>query len=148
MATRGPKLNVGDLLEIPIAENFAYAVYIGRHVEYGDVIWVVPGTFKRQPSNLTDILAKSGYLAFYPARSAASQKLVDVVGASGIEQLPDVPRHLRRAGARARTGEILAWVVENDGIDTLRTQLSEQEKQLPIAAIWNHAFLLARIAEE
>jgi len=146
MATRGSKLNVGDLLEIPIGEAFAYVVYLGRHVEYGDAVWVVPRTFKHRPADLADIFAKTGYLTFYPAKSAVSQKLVAVVGAIGIEQLPEVPRHLRRAGARARTGAILAWIVEKDGVDTLRKQLSEDEKQLPIAAIWNHEFLLERIA--
>jgi hypothetical protein len=147
MAPRGSKLRVGDLLEILIGEALAYVAYIGRHVEYGDAIWVIPRTFEQRPADLADIFERTGYLTFYPAKSALSHKLVEIAGALSIKQIPEVPRHLRRAGARARTGEILAWIVEKDGVDTLRKQLSEDEKLLPIAAIWNHEFLLERIVE-
>src|SRR5262249_9219450 len=91
------------------------------------------------------LCGKSGYLAFYSARAAVQEGLVKLVGSCPLSK--DVPRNTRRAGARGRTGKILTWIIETDGHELMRTELSEAERQLPIAAVWDHALLAMRISE-
>src|SRR5271165_2709367 len=55
---------------------------------------------------------------------------------------------LRRRGAMTRTGQIITWIIEKDGIDTaVRKELTEEERQLPIVGLWNHEFLIIRICQ-
>lgn len=141
------KIRVGDLLEVQTSQGISYVQYVGRHPEYGDVIRVLPDSFQHRPPDFTALLAERGYLAFYAAQAAVTQGLAEIVGSYAVPAALDVPRTVRRPGARERTGEILTWVIESDGHETVRKQLGEAEKQLPIAVIWDHELLIRRMAE-
>jgi hypothetical protein len=144
--TNRRKAKPGDLLEIETPKGLAYVQYVGQHPEYGDVIRVLPGFHEHRDSDFNGFIEKPGYLAFYSARASVAQGLSRIVGSYplGIE----VPNNVRRAGARAKTGEILTWIVESDGYEIVRERLSEMEKQLPIAAVWDHELLVMRISQE
>lgn len=42
---------------------------------------------------------------------------------------------------------IITWIIEDGSREVVKANLSEEELRLPIAAIWNHEFLIQRIAE-
>ncbi len=132
MATR-KRLVPGDILEFALDGSKKSVQYLGKHPEYGGVVWV--------PSETGTV----GYVAFYPAAAAVTQKLVEVTGQR--DPATQVPTKIRRPGARSREGKIDSWVVENGGEERMTRGLTDTEKQLPIAVIWNHEMLCIRIRE-
>lgn len=142
MSKQKKRVKAGDILELEARDHFAYLHYIGKHPEYGDAVLVSPRVQTRWSPGTGDIFA-GGYVAFYPAAAAVQQGLVKVVGHSPP---PALPRQLRRPGARS-ADRVVTWVIEGDSREVVRTKLSQEELQLPIAAIWNHELLVQRIAD-
>lgn len=142
MTTQRKRVKVGDILELKAAKRFAYLHFLGRHPEYGDAVLVSPGLGER-PTPVTGEIFSSGYVAFYPLSAAVAQGLVEVVAHLPP---PDLPKRLRRPGARSGR-RVDTWIVEGDSGEVVREKLSEEELQLPIAAIWNHELLVQRVAE-
>ena len=140
--TRRPK--VGDVLEVRFTERCAYLYYLGRHPEYGDAIRVLDCAALASEERLEDLVSE-GYVTFYPVLAAVSQGLAAVV--AHIDSALGMPLALRRAGARAKDGTVLAWIIEENGTERLTRKLSRKERALPIAAIWNHEMLRTRIVE-
>jgi len=50
-------------------------------------------------------------------------------------------------GAPSRDGKVLAWIVERDGKEVLKRELTAAERKMPIASIWNHEYLIDRITD-
>ena len=123
-------------------DGLGYVLYMGTHPEYGDAIAVAPVVVSHRPS-VSQEFFDEGYVTFYPARAAVVQGLLTVVGSLTAPPLPSV---LRRAGVRSgRTVE--TWVIEDEWGETVKRSLGDEERRIPIAAIWNHALLSQRIAE-
>jgi hypothetical protein len=122
----------------------AYLQYVGRHADYGDVIWVLKGLHDERPANPASLAGGQGYYVFYPAQVAARRGLVEAV-ATGMP-LPAgmaVPRDLRRSGMMD-----CDWVITRNGVDTIRRKLTAADRRLPILELWNHEFLVDRVTEE
>lgn len=54
----------------------------------------------------------------------------------------------RREGASNREGRVLAWRICDGKTETLVRELSEAQRYLPIASIWNHEALLYYLTQE
>lgn len=130
------------MLEVRIPNGLAYLLFLGVHPEYGAAVSVCPAVTTRRPT-LTGTLFDDSYVTFYPARAAVAQGLVTVVGHLAIR---DMPGALRRPGVRSGHG-VQTWIIEDGHAETVKRKLSEGERQLPIAAIWNHELLVHRILE-
>jgi hypothetical protein len=140
------KLAPGDVLEVALPDGrLGYLLYLGKHREYGDAVLVPPRTYKERPNAFAKAF-DGGYVAFYPAGAALNQKLVQVVAKQKIPA-GMLPTRVRRPGARAGT-RIESWVIEDDSGESVSTKLSDDDRSLPIAAIWNHEFLVQRIVEK
>jgi len=133
----------GDVLELVGPKNTAYVQYLGRHSDYGDVILVCPRLQQRRPM-LTAHLFRDGYVAFYPVSAALAQGLAQVIGSMPS---PGLPRRYRRAGAIDQDGRVLTWMIEDGDSEELKEQLTDEERELPIARVWNHEMLFHRISE-
>jgi hypothetical protein len=142
MGVRRKRVKPGDVLLLNVAGGVAYLHYLGRHPEYGDAVLVSRRLDERQAS-VTDRTFLSGYVAFYPVTAAVAQSLVEVIGHLPP---PNLPRRLRRPGARSGR-RIDTWIIENGTGETVKSKLSDDELQLPIAVIWNHELLAQRVAE-
>lgn len=140
------RLKPGDVLEIAVDNRTAYMQYLGEHSEYGGVIWVVPRTYATPPENVGSVVAEDGYFAFYPARTAVLRGFAQVVDSAPLEDR-EIPQRLRRAGARGADGTVLTWIVSQGNREVVKEVLSESERHLPIAAIWNHEMLALRVSE-
>lgn len=148
MASSGQrKTRVGDVLEIATPNGLAYVQYVGKHSEYGDVVHIVSKCHQQRPANLSPIINAPGYLAFYPARLAVNSGLANIVETHDLPSGVELPMQLRRAGARLPDRTIATWIVEHNGQETVHRELSDDQKGLPIAAIWNHELLIQRIVE-
>lgn len=148
MAASRVKLKPGELLEVNTPLGVSYLQYIGKHVEYGDVIRVLPEHYGSQFPDADDPDAEIGYVAFYPAHSAVAQGIVKPVGFQKLPPRPEIPVRLRRAGFRDRIGKVHTWIVEAPEGETVRIELSEDERKLPIAAVWDHELLIRRILQK
>ena len=138
------RANVGDVLMVPTADGrAAYIHYVGRHHEYGDGVAVCPGLRDRNLA-IVPTLFENSYVTFFPAVAAVARGLASVVG-----HLPSsgLPTRFRRPGARS-AGRVDSWVIENGRDEVVRRALSDDERLLPIAAIWNIGLLLQRVANE
>lgn len=142
IATKRKRLKVGDVLEIRADDRFAYVQFIGKHPDYGDALLVCPRLQERLESLALEIFS-DGYVTFYPATYAVNHGFAKVVANLPA---PGLPERLRRAGKRTGT-RIDTWIIQDGSKEVVKTKLSEEELQLPIVSIWNHAFLVDRIAE-
>jgi hypothetical protein len=141
------RVKTGDVLEVKSSRGYTYIQYVGKHAEYGDVIRVLPGIYDRSLPDVREIVESVGYLGFYSARAAVSQGLAMILGPFPLPSSTSVPINVRRAGARGPDGTVLTWIIEREGQEFVRENLTDSEKQLPIAAIWDHELLMLRVCE-
>jgi hypothetical protein len=137
--TQRKRARPGDILELEVGDGVAYLHYLGKHPKYGAAIIVSPRFNSRQ---VTAAAFSNGYVAFYPATVAVARGFVKIVGHLPPPQLPE---RLRRAGARYGN-RVVTWIIDG-AQEIVKTKLSDEELQLPIAAIWNHEWLIERVAE-
>ena len=136
------RTNVGDVLAVELPEGLIYLHFVGTHREYGDGVAVCP-TVLPGPVAVAKDLFRDSYFTFYPARAATNRGFAKVVGWLAS---PGIPARLRRAGVRVGT-QIKTWIIEDGSNEELRHELSDAERQLPIAAIWNHEYLVQSVRE-
>jgi hypothetical protein len=141
MARIRKRLVGGEILEVPVGNRFGYVQFLGEHREYGDAILVNPTLHDRQAHFPTGFFS-TAYVTFYPAAMSVTQKLVEVVAQSSP---PRLPKRFRRPKAE-HDGAVESWVIEGGWRNVVRQTLSDEERKLPIAGIWNHAFLRTQIA--
>jgi hypothetical protein len=87
-----------------------------------------------------------GYFQFYPATAAARHGLVRKAGYC-TEAMKIMPPRICNIIERNADGTVRVWNV-SDGVSRLvRTELSAEERELPIAVIVNHEALLERLRD-
>ncbi len=118
-----------------------YVQFVGTHPDYGDAVRVEPRVHHLPPSTFDDLF-RDGYFTFYPARLAVRKGVMRIAGHGTAPQMPAM---WRRAGARRGTA-IETWVIETAVSEQVTSDLTPAQRSLPIAAIWNHAMLLERVA--
>ena len=142
MTAKRTRVVEGDILEVKIGDRLAYLQYVGKHPHYGEAIMVSPTLHDRRPAITKELLARS-YTTFYPVTAAISHQLVEVIGRVAPTPLP---RRLRRPGAISGR-QIKTWIIEGETGEKVVSKLTEEELRLPIATIWNHAYLVQRLQE-
>lgn len=139
--TKG-KVVRGDIFETAHNRGYGYVQYVGKHPIYGETILVSPSLYEAKQADVAKIFS-AGYFTFYPISHAFREgAFVRLVNA----EAPGLPKKWRRAGAIVKD-KVVSWIIENDGIDTVKKTLSEEDSHLPIADIWNHEYLLNRLSQ-
>jgi hypothetical protein len=133
----------GDILETKTPDGFVYLQYLGAHPKLGGTVLVCPKKFSERPALSKDLFA-DGYVTFYTVGPILAHGLAAVVAHLAVSR--EVPHRLRRAGV-SRPGEPEPWVIEDGTKNVVKQELSDEEKLLPLAEIWNHEMLLYRINE-
>ena len=142
MARQRSNVKPGDVFEVEVGNQFAYLHYIGKHSHYGDAVMVGTKLHDCRAAVSAELFS-GGYVTFYPVMAAVAQKLVSVVGHSSPVPLP---KRFRRPGAIVER-RVKTWIVDGDAGDTVKSKLSDEDLHLPIASIWNHEYLIQRLAE-
>lgn len=133
---RAAKPKLGDVYEVEVDGGYGYLHYIGKHKGYGDTIRVSPRVFTIRPS-IDGKLFEDAYVTFYPVGAAIAERLIAPVG--NLRPI-DIPTTLRRPGAILER-QIRTWIIESPQKEKVLSTLSEGDKSLPIAEIWNHELL-------
>jgi hypothetical protein len=150
MTPRRKRARPGDILEVRTARGLAYLQYTYySRKPYWDVIRVLPGFFTARPSDFTELVnSAKAYFAFYPAGVASFHGLVEIVAEHPLSPGQEFPVMYRRPGASNREGRVLAWRICDGKTETLVRELSEEQRHLPIVAIWNHEALIYYLTQE
>lgn len=133
----------GDVFEVSCGGGAFLVQFVGKNSTYGEMIRVRPETIAEGSFDVQDFGNSYSYVTFYPLNAPIRAGLVRRIGTCDPG---DMPTRFRCAGARRGTA-VLTWVIEGDGDAQVRRALSDSERALPIAAIWNHEFLLTRVRE-
>lgn len=137
----------GDVFEIKTARGLGYFQFVNKHPEFGQLIRVLPGIHEERPADLSKLSAeKEVYFVFFPVTAAVSKALVEKIGNFAVPIWAQGIPLMRRPGARAPGGKVLTWFIVNDRGEKLVKELSEDQRQLSLAVIWNDTLLAERIA--
>lgn len=141
----------GDLVEVRTPRGLAYIQYTSKHPEYSDTVRVLPGLFEKRPppEQLAALATQEGYFTFYLVSLAVRYGLVEIIGEYPIPPGLEAPSKLLRAGLRTREGRALGWWLW-DGVQEIpmKRPLTAEEKHISLASMWNHEYLVYRLAEE
>jgi len=144
------KVRIGDLIEIQTHKGLFYAQYTHDDPDYGELIQVCKTCFRKRP-NLIDIAIEDvGIITFFPLNAAIRMEIFTVIGNI------DVPEELRAfpvfrvRGYMDKHGTVKQWKFWN-GKNTWPiawlTELTEEQKKLPIRGSWNDTLLIERLQE-
>lgn len=128
---------------MPIGTQFGYVQFLGMHRQHGDAILVSPMLHARKSSFSAEFFS-TGYVTFYPACLAVTQKRIEVVAQSPP---PTIPKRYRRPAAVSRDGKVESWIIEGGWRDVVKSDLSDEERSIPISGVWDHEFLSAQITK-
>ncbi|HYH95648.1 ribonuclease E inhibitor RraB [Hyalangium sp.] len=151
MAAARKKARFGDVIEVRTPRGLAYLQYTSKHPEYSDTVRVLPGVFEQRPDpdELAALATQEGYFTFYLVSLAVRHGLVEIIGNYPIPAGLETPRALLRHGFITREGKVTAWVLEEGSKETLlKRELTPEEKHLSLAELWNHEFLVHRLAQQ
>jgi len=132
----------GNVVALDTSTGAVFVHYLGKHPQYGDGVNVSP-TEHPKGTAVSGDLFREAYFTFFPVSSAVARGLGKVVGDLPA---PGMPSRMRRAGARSED-RVETWIIEDGSSESVTTELSEADRKLPIAAIWNIDYLLHRVAE-
>ncbi|PTL80940.1 hypothetical protein DAT35_26795 [Vitiosangium sp. GDMCC 1.1324] len=151
MTKRRKRARLGDVLEVSTPRGLVYIhyTYLAEKPRYFETIRVLPGFFTTRPADFTELVNHPrAYFAFYPARAAVSQGLVEVVAHHPVRPEQAFPAVYRWAGASNREGRVLAWRICDGTKEMLVRELSEEQRYLPIYSIFVHDSLVSALTEE
>lgn len=140
------KIHTGDAFIVKSNDKTALIQYIGNDNEFGHLVRALQMPDDCADGALTETIAKPEmFLTFFPLTAAIRRGICDYIGhydvPAGASQTPA----MKRPGARAPDGRILTWLIIRDGKEYLVSSLSEDEKDLSIAAICNDTKLVERV---
>jgi hypothetical protein len=151
MTKRRKRARFGDVLEVSTPRGLAYIQYtcLKEDPWYLETIRVLPGFFSSRPTDFTDLVnSPKAFFAFYPARAAVSQGLVEIVAHHPMSPEQSFPAAYRRAGASNREGRVLAWFICEGTKETMVRELTQEQLYLPVTDIFLHDSLVTALTEE
>jgi hypothetical protein len=137
---------VGDIIEVPTSDGFAYALYTHDHdlkPHFGALIRVLDGRFAERPASFAVLLEKPPrFSVFFPLAAALSRGLVQVVAhapvPAGLQPFPIFKTH---ADADA-TSESKDWWLWDGRREWHVERLSADEKCFPYLQLVNDTTLI------
>lgn len=140
---------IGDVIEIPTRNGFAYAQYTHRNQLCGFLIRILPGVFPSRPSNFADLIEQTeADIAFVFLLDDLRNNLASIVAHQ------DVPERFRpfpmfRAGiVNPASGRVECWWLWDGEREWKVGELTPELFRLPIREVWSNTLLRERIAKK
>jgi ribosomal protein L34E len=142
---------IGDVIEIPTPEGFAYAHYTHRHEtppRFGALIRVLPGLYTERPVDFAALVRqRPQFITFFPVGAACNRGITSVVASEPVGGDAAVFPTFRGAH-RDRSGrQVLPWFLW-DGRTTKRVEhdlTPEEMREYPPKEVINDTLLIERI---
>lgn len=137
---------IGDIIEIPTAKGLCYAQYPHQHPQFGGLIRVFDRLFSERPNELQK--AAQGpvrFSTFFPVRAAIKRGIFRVVGNQEIASQNREFPVFRDGLEDPRTNKVTTWWFWDGEREWKVGQITEEQRKMPIRAVWNDTFLVNRI---
>lgn len=138
------RLKVGDVIEIEVDGQLAYAHYSHKHKTYGALLRVMPSLFSVRPVDFASVLSQEPqFLCFFPLAAAIRQGLVTRVATEPLSPAATA-FPVFRASVRTPSGWGPWWLW--DGEEEWRVgALEPGMERLPIRGVIDDTLLIDRI---
>src|SRR4051812_15510873 len=140
----GARLRPGDVVEADCDDGVAVLGYVGRHHHFGDLVLVPPRIFAAPVDTLCSVFDSAAYFQFYPATAALRHGMVRKVSFCP-EAMRVIPMRWCNIIDERDDGTVRVWNICGGTSTLVRHSLSDEERQLPVGEIVNHAALLERL---
>jgi len=136
---------IGDIIEIPTSNGFAYAQYTHRHDKFGALLRVLDGFFKSRPKEFDALVKrKHRFVIFFPLGAALRRKIFPIVGHAEVpDDAKDFP--IFRSGAVGKNGKVATWWLWDGKKEWRIGHLTPEQRRLPIRGVVNYAALIQMI---
>ena len=140
------QVSVGDIFEIVLGTGVAYVSFAGKDAILGTAIWVVPTIFPTYQKDWTYVFSQKGYFVFYAIHTALRHRHLRRVGHS-VDAIRWLPVLRRNAIQTDNVGHVTRWLITDGKIHLPKndSDLTLEERCLPISDMWNHKYLVAKI---
>lgn len=153
MDVKKPK--VGDVAEIRTPEGLAYIQYTHDGKGNGELVRVLPGSYRSRPNLEALVLQRELYFIFYTMKYAIREKQVEIVCSLPVPEWARPEPLMRHESGRTRDGKITGWrivpALSPLTVDFLiRTpvirELTQEQSRLSIRQIWPHPVIVRELA--
>jgi len=132
------RIEPGDVLSIQLGSGIGLLSYVGERHTLGGVFWVFDGVLRSVPEDLELLLEASGWVTFLPSKAISRQPEIRRVGTLSRPVIP-VPEHVLMIADLGYVdrddGKVRAWSISGGGTRLPRTELSSEERKLPVASL-------------
>lgn len=144
------KIKYGDLFQIKTSKGLAYFQCVKEtSATECEVIRILPGVFESTDNiNLNALIElKEVFFVQFPLKYALKQNVIKLIGNYPVPKDVQLPKFYR--DKHIVKNEFVSWHIINSDTLHIRSvkELSEDEKKLSPAGIWNDTLLAERIAE-
>lgn len=144
------RVKTGDVFEIATKRGMAYFQCVKEAKPTAcEVIRILPGVYSSdQAKNLVELVDKAElFFIQFPLKFAVKQNCVKLVGNYTVPEKVKLPKYYR--DKHIVRGEFVSWHIVDAETLKIRAvkELSEEEKHLSPAGIWNDTLLAERIVE-
>lgn len=139
------KIKLGDIFEITTPKGKAYLHYVNKDKTTGELIRVLQGLYKEEPTDLDKLVGSSElFYVSFPLSYAYKKGIVKVVG-NYNPLIFDIPKYMR--SEHIIKGNFLGWHIINTNTweRTLVKNLTDEQKKLSPWGIWNDTLLIEKL---
>ena len=142
------RVQLGDVIEIPTAKGFAYAQCSHKHPRFGHLIRILPGFHQTRPASFgTFVKQKEQFVTFFPLGAAVHRGIFEIVTHEEIPEEAQAFPLFRDGVENPKTGRVNDWWLWDGQREWRVGDLTPEQRQLPIRAIWTDLLLIQRIEE-
>jgi hypothetical protein len=145
-----PRIKYGDVFKIITTKGFGYFQCVKEtSAKDCEVIRILPGVYKEDEIvDIGELVEKKElYFIQFPLKYAVKKKCVKCVANCKVPESVIVPKYYR--DKHIVRGEFISWhIIDSETFQIHSVEkLSDDEKRLSPAEIWNDTLLAERIAE-
>lgn len=135
---------IGDVIEIATVNGAAFAQYIHRHREFGDMVRVL-GIADSESGPDEVAVRPTQFVTFFPLGAACRRGTARILGPASIpESLRQFPSFRQALRLDPRSKEPCRWLLWSGGEELIVAELTADQRSWPIRAIMNDTMLVER----
>lgn len=143
------RVKIGDIIEIETSRGFFYAQYTHKDPVHGALIQVTREPFPDRETCVEKIcIADVGIITFFPLSVAIHRKIFRVVANAEVPKNRAQFPVFRIRGHIDKNGKVKQWKLwagDDSWPQCWLTELTEEQRTLPVRGIWNDTLLVDRL---